>query len=72
MFDHNGLHCAWLIGRILKVTHREAALAAKSDVYDCIVYYYVLILTAFQFSRLLTSHKAGRREAAAITNGCCR
>jgi len=37
VFANNGLHGAWLRGRIVKVTHQGAEPGAKCDVYDCFV-----------------------------------
>jgi len=42
-FAHNGPYGAWLIGRILKVTHQGAATGAKCDVYDCFVFVHISI-----------------------------
>ena len=45
MFAHNGPYGAWLIGRILKVTHQGAAPGAKCNVYDCFVFVHTVVST---------------------------
>ena len=57
MFVHNGPHGAWVIRRILKVTHQGAERGRSHDVYDRLVFPEIIMAPKKRSPRPPSAHK---------------